>query len=168
MGSPSKLSVYALITLILGYVFYYTGVLNISLIYIVGFALVLNGLGTFLHTFGKQRNYSLFTAVYFFNSGLLLILLQKFKLMTTAPFIVSAIIFSTAIAFLLLFFEDSEKKKNLMYSVLLLAAGGVIMTLYRKLYPIDFILWLKEILGTFWIAILSIIALALISFRKEK
>ncbi len=169
MGSrhSSRISLYAFSILVLGYFFYYTGILSISLFYVVAFALILNGVGTFIYAFGAKRMFSLFISVYFFNFGIILLLMEKFRPPVTWPFFASAFMLTNAFAFLLLYIEDTKKRTNLIYTVVCLIIGSVLLTSFRRFQPIDFLLWMRNILTSFWTLFIAVLGIAAYGFFRD-
>ena len=163
----SRISAYAFAVLVLGYFFYYTGVLSISLLYVVAFALILNGVGTFLYAFGSRRTVSLFLSVYFFNFGMILLLVEKFRLPVTYPFFASAFMLTNGFAFMLLYLEDIHKRTNLLYTVICLIIGAVLLTSFRRFQPVDFLLWMRNIVTSFWTLFLAVIGVAAYGFFRD-
>jgi len=164
----SRISLYAFAVLILGYLFYYTGVLSISLVYVVAFALALNGIGTFLYAYGSDRPGSLFLAVFFFNTGIILFLIERFRVAVSYPFLASALLLTGAIAFFLYYLEDTSRRAYLIYTIVMLVVGGALLTFMRKFQPIDFLLWIRNIFSSFWIMLLALMVITVYGIIRDR
>ncbi len=164
----AKIPLYSLSILLLGYAFYYFGVLNISLVYIAGFALVLNGIGTFLSVYGRNKTVSLFISVYIFNIGLLLLFIEKFHLFLNLPFLLSAFSLITGGAFVIHLLEDSSRILNVLYAIIFFAAGVALLLAFRNFRPFDFLLWIRSIISSFWGLMLFLIFFAGYALLRDK
>jgi hypothetical protein len=164
----SRISLYAFAVLIFGYLAYYTGILNISLVYVVGFALALNGIGTFLYAYGSNRPVSLFLSVFFFNSGVVLLVMERFRLFASYPFFASGLLLTGAIGSLLLFMENPARRAYLIYTVVLFIIGGSLLTISRRFIPVDFLLWIKNIFSSFWVTLLVLLIITGYGIIRDK
>jgi hypothetical protein len=154
VNNNQPILIYLLIFLALSILLKLFGVIDVSNIELLGYALIFYGITMVYTSFGKKQPVVLFFGSSLFLTGILLFLLSNFEFTNTSETVFPSILLITGIDFLMLFFDNPSRKSFLAVSVTAILSAIVVTILLGSITVQNFFTSIINISVKYWPVVL--------------
>lgn len=169
MSNSQPIFIYLLIFLALSIVLKLFGVIDVTTVELLGYALIFYGITLVYTSFGKNHTGILFIGSSLFLTGLLLFLINNFEFTNSNEIIFPAVLLIIGINFLMLFLDNTERLSFIAVSLTAIFSAIIVTFLLGSITFRTFFISIINIVEKYWpIVIIAVGLIVLLNIEHKR